>query len=309
MSNSNTYDVVVIGGGTAGLTAGLFAARYGLKTVILDSFVGGGQIVNAEQLENVPGFVPSIEGHTLAHQLREQAIAAGATLEMAEATGVRVEGESRVVATSSGEFTGKAVIVAAGSSLRKLGIPGEESFEGRGVSHCAACDGPFFTDQVAGVVGGGDSALDEAETLTQFASQVIIFHRRDSLREKKALQDRILPNPKISVKWNTTVEEILGDAEVEGVRTRDSVTGEESRVDLSGLFIFVGLDPNTAFLQGLLPLDNAGHIKTDLWMATEVPGVFAAGDIRQHSASQVVTAAGDGATAAIAAFRYIQVHP
>ena len=303
---SGQYDIAIIGAGTAGLTAGLFAARYGMRTVVMEQMGSGGQVLNAEHIENFPGLTSGISGFEFGQLLQEQAEAASATFEIEEATGLRLEEPFRVLSTYDGEYRVKAVIVAAGSTLRRLGVSGEEPFHGRGVSYCATCDGAFFADQVVAVAGGGDSALDEAETLTKFASEVILFHRRDSLRAQQVLQDRVLSHDKVRVLWNTVVEEVLGNGEVSGVRTRDVVTGETSQVDLSGLFIYVGLEPNTRFLQDLLLMDNAGHIPTDPWMATEVPGVYAAGDIRQHSAAQLITAAGDGATAAIAAFRYIQ---
>jgi thioredoxin reductase (NADPH) len=198
------------------------------------------------------------------------------------------------------------VIVAAGSHLRRLGIPGEEELNGRGVSHCATCDGPLYLNQVVGVVGGGDSAADEALTLTQYADQVLLFHRRERLRAQKALQDRLLHNRKVEVVWNTVVERVLGEDTVSGVRVRNVITNLENTVSLAGLFIYVGLIPNSALVKGLVKLDHAGHIPVNVWMETEVPGLYAVGDIRQNSASQLVTAAGDGATAAIAAFRYIR---
>ena len=299
------YDIIIIGGGSAGLTAGLFAARYGHSTLVVERLMGGGQIINAENIENYPGFPQGTSGYELGPLMQEQAMNAGAEVSMAEATGLRVDGPYKVVATANGEYQAKAVVIAGGSSLRALGIQGEQELEGRGVSHCATCDGPLFQEQVVGVVGGGDSAMDEALTLTGYASQVILFHWRDAFRAQKVLQDRVLSNPKIQVRWNTVVEDVLGPDIVTKVKVRDTATGETSEVELSGLFVYVGLDPDTAYLKGTLSLDNAGHVATDIWMATEVPGVFAAGDIRQHSAAQVVTAAGDGATAAIAAHRYI----
>ena len=305
MSN-NDYDIAVIGAGTAGLTAALFAARHGMKTVVLERLASGGQVLNAERIENFPGLKDGIMGIEYGVLLQEHAEANGAEMRMAQVSGLRQEDTYRVLTTSEDEIRSKAVIVAAGSTLRRLGIPGEGELEGRGVSYCATCDGAFFTDQVVAVVGGGDSALDEAETLVQFASEVNIFHRRDSLRGQQMLQDRVLAEPKVKMLWNSTVERVLGSDMVTGVGTRDVVTGETSQVDLSGLFIYVGLEPNTTFLKDILPLDGAGHIPTDIWMATDVPGIYASGDIRQHSASQLVTAAGDGATAAIAAFHYIQ---
>ncbi len=302
----NEYDIVIIGGGTAGLTAGLFAARHGLSTVVLERLMPGGGVCNAERIENFPGFKEGVSGFEYGQMLQEQAEAAGALFQFSEVTELRLEEPYRVVTTYDGEYRAKAVLVTAGSTLRHLGTPGEEEFHGRGVSYCATCDGAFFADEVVAVVGGGDSALDEVETLTKFASKVLLFHRRDTVRAQQVLQDRVLSHAKVQVLWNTVVEEVLGNDQVHGVRTRDVVTGETSQVDLGGLFVYVGLEPSSQFLQGLLPLDNAGHIPTDIWMATDVPGIYAAGDIRQQSASQLVTAAGDGATAAIAAFRYIQ---
>ena len=306
MPNINDCDIAVIGAGTAGLTAALFAARYGMKTIVLEQMAPGGQVINAEHIENFPGLKDGIVGFEYGLLLQEQAEASGAQMQMSEVSGVRLDDPFRVVATSDGDLRARAMIVTAGSTLRRLGVPGENELNGRGVSYCATCDGAFFSDQVVGVVGGGDSALDEAMTLTQFASEILILHRRDSLRGQQLLQDRVLSEPKVKVLWNTEVERVLGEDEVVGVSTRDVVTGETSQVDLSGLFVYVGLEPSTPFLSDLLPLDNAGHIPTDMWMATDVPGVYAAGDIRQHSAAQLITAAGDGATAAIAATRYIQ---
>ena len=302
----NSYDIAVIGAGTAGLTAALLATRYGMKTIVLERLASGGQVLNAERIENFPGLKDGIMGIEYGILLQEHAEENGAEMQMAQVSNLRLEDPYRVLITSEDEIRSKAVIVAAGSTLRRLGVPGEKELDGRGVSYCATCDGAFFTDQVVAVVGGGDSALDEAETLVQFASEVNIIHRRNSLRGQQTLQDRVLSESKVKMLWNATVEKVLGTEMVTGVGTRDVVTGETSQVDLSGLFIYVGLEPNTMFLKDILPLDRAGHIPTDIWMATDVPGIYAAGDIRQHSASQLITAAGDGATAAIAAFRYIQ---
>jgi thioredoxin reductase (NADPH) len=225
---------------------------------------------------------------------------------MGEATRVSRDGDYKAVACDAGNYRARAVIVAAGSHLRQLGIPDEEKFNGRGVSHCATCDGPMYMGQVVGVVGGGDSAADEALTLTQYADQVLLFHRRERLRAQRVLQDRLVRHPKIEIFWNTVVAEILGENTVSGVRTRNVVTNLENVMDLAGLFIYVGLEPNSALVRGLVKLDHAGHIPVNLWMETEMQGLYAVGDIRQNSASQLVSAAGDGATAAIAAFRYIR---
>ena len=300
------YDVAVVGGGTAGMTAGLYASRAGLKTVLLERMMPGGQIVNAEKIENLPGFPDGVSGAELGGLLQEQASRYGLEQELSEVTGLEPDGPDWAVHTYDGDIKAKAVIVAGGSTLRKLGVPGEEKLTGAGVSYCATCDGAFFTDEVVGVIGGGDSALDEALVLTEFASSVMIFHRREAFRGQKVLQDRVLSHSKVEVRWNTVIDSVLGEEQVEGVGITDVLTGEPSRVDLSGVFIYVGLEPSTSFLEGVLPLDNAGHIPTDIWMRTPRPGLLAAGDIRQNSAAQLASAAGDGATAAIAAQRYVE---
>ena len=302
----NTCDVVIVGGGAAGLTAGLYACRAGLKTVLLEQIMSGGQVVNAEKIENFPGFPEGISGAEFGPLLQEQAMKYGLEIRLSEVSGLRQHEQFWAIKSYEGEVHSKAVVIAGGSTLRKLGVPGEEELVGAGVSYCATCDGAFFIDQEVAVVGGGDSALDEALVLSEFASKVIVFHRRDSFRGQKVLQDRVLSDPKIEVRWNVTVDGILGEVQVEGASITDVTSGETSRVDLSGVFIYVGLDPNTRYLQDLLPLDNAGHIPTDVWMRTPLKGIFAAGDIRQNSAAQLVSAAGDGATAAISAQRYIE---
>ena len=302
----NSYDVVVVGGGAAGLTAGLYACRAGLKAILLERMMTGGQVINAERIENFPGFADGIAGAEFGPLLQEQATRYGLEVELAEVTGLRRRDPLWTVETYGGEYLARAVIIAGGSTLKRLGVPGEEKLYGAGVSYCATCDGPFFVEQVVGVVGGGDSALDEAMALTQFASRVVVFQREGRLTGQKVLQDRVVTSPNIEVRCNTTVEAILGDGQVEGVSIRHLGSGETSRVDLAGVFIFVGLEPNSGYLKDLLPLDEAGHIPTDIWMRTALPGLLAAGDIRQGSAAQLVSAAGDGATAAIAAQRYIE---
>ena len=300
------YDVVIVGGGAAGLTAGLYSSRAGLKTVLLERMMTGGQVINAEMIENFPGFPNGLSGAELGPLIQEQATTYGLELQLSEVTGIQRDESDWAVETHGGALSSKAVIIAGGSTLRKLGVPGEEQMHGAGVSYCATCDGPFFMDQTVCVVGGGDSALDEAVVLTEFASKVVIFHRDGRFSGQRVLQDRVLSNPKIEARWNTVVTAILGEGQVEGVATMDVTSEETSRADLSGVFIYVGLEPNSGYLQDLLPLDNAGHVPTDTWMRTPLPGLLAAGDIRQNSASQLVTAAGDGATAAIAAQRFIE---
>ncbi|MBI4337291.1 MAG: FAD-dependent oxidoreductase [Chloroflexi bacterium] len=298
-------DLIIVGGGAAGLTAALFAARYGLKTLLLERTIPGGQIVNAETVENFPGLAGGVSGPDLAAQLQEQAMNSGAEVRLAEATALRVVPPLLMMDTGEGTFAAKAVVLAGGSSLRSLGIPGEAELTGKGVSHCATCDGPMFAGETVVVVGGGDSALDEALTLAQYAKKVVLIHRRDSLRGQRVLQGRVLSSPRIEVCWNTEVTAVLGEEQVRALSLRHLPDGAATQLPVTGVFIYVGLEPNTAWLRGVLPLDNAGHIPVDPWMQTPLPGVFAAGDIRQGSAAQLVSAAGDGATAAIAAHRYI----
>ena len=303
---ANRYDVVIIGGGLAGMTAGIFAARYGLRTGLVERMMGGAKIINIEKIENFPGFPQGISGAELAPATQEQAMDAGVEFIMAEAGSISTDGDHKVVATDVGEYRARVVIMAAGSTLRQLGIPGEEEMFGRGVSQCATCDGPLYSGQVVGVVGGGDSAADEALTLAEYADHVLLFHRRDQMTAQTAIQDRMHENRKIEVVWNSVVQEVLGEDTVSGVRVQNVITNLENVVDLTGLFVYVGLEPNSALVQGLVKLDNAGHIPVNLSMETEVPGLYAVGDIRQSSSSQLVSVAGDGATAAVAAFNYLR---
>ena len=299
------YDVLIVGGGLAGMTAGMYASRHGLRTGILERMMGGASIINVEKVENFPGFPEGIMGADLAAMTQEQAMTAGAEFLMGEASGITENGDYRLVSADSGEYRAKAVIIAAGSTLRLLGIPGEEEYMGRGVSQCATCDGPLYSGEVVGVVGGGDSAADEALVLAQYADRVLLFHRRDELRAQKDLVDRVMAESKIEVVWNSIIDEVIGEDTVSGVRTTDAATKEQAVRELSGLFVYVGLEPNSSIVDGLLESDGAGHIPVSISMETAVPGVYAVGDIRQHSSSQLVSAAGDGATAAIAAYRYI----
>ena len=293
------YDVLIIGGGAAGLAAGTYACRAGLKTILLEQLMTGGQVLNAETIENFPGFPEGISGADLGSLMLDQATKYGLEVRLSEVTGLRQSQSRWAVETYDGA-------ISSGSTLRKLGVPGEEALHGAGVSYCATCDGAFFKDEVVGLVGGGDSALDEAMTLTEFASRIVMLQRGDGFTGQKVLQERVLSHPKIEVRWNTSVTAVLGEGQVEGVSLTDLGSGETSRLDLSGLFVYVGLEPNSGYLCDLLPLDNAGHVPTDIWMRTPLPGLFAAGDIRQSSAAQLVSAAGDGATAAIAARRYLE---
>ena len=299
------FDVIIIGGGMAGLTAGIYAARHGLSTAIVEQMMAGAQIINLERIENFPGFPQGIAGYELGPATQEQAMNAGVEVLMDTVASVTSDGDYLRVAGEGGDsYLGKAVIMAAGSTLRTLGIPGEEEFLGRGVSHCASCDGPLYMGQTVAVVGGGDSAADEALTLTEYTERVILFHRSDDLDAQQVLQDRIAAESKIEVRYNSEVVEVVGEDTVTGVRVR-SADGENVE-PVAGLFIYVGLEPNSSPVSELVPLDNAGHIPVGLSMDTPQAGLFAAGDIRQQSAAQLVASAGDGATAAIAAHRYIR---
>ena len=306
MAGTDTYDLLIVGGGLAGLTAGMYAARYGLSTALIEQMMGGAQIINVERIENFPGFPEGVSGAELGPLLQEQAMNAGMQFIMDEATEVARDGDFKLVNGYSGSYRARAVIIATGSSLRSAGIPGEEEYRDRGVSHCATCDGPMSMGQTVGVVGGGDSAADEALTLTEYADKVLLFHRRDQLRAQQVLQERLQENPKVEIHWNTTVTEVLGDSMVTGARILDTATGEKRQVDLSSLFVYVGLEPNSGLVRGLVETDNAGHIPVNLSMETAVPGLYAVGDVRQHSVAQLVAAAGDGATAAIAAFKRLR---
>jgi thioredoxin reductase (NADPH) len=300
------YDVIIIGSGLAGLTAGLFAARHGLSTLVLESNIPGGHLISIEKIEDFPGFPDGIAGYDLCPTVQRQAADHGAQFQRAEVLIMEAQDRMWSVGTDEERHRAKAVIVATGSSLKDLGVPGEAKLMGRGVSHCASCDGPLYNDQTVGVVGGGDSALQEALTLTNYAERVLVFHREESFSAQDTYRQRALSNPKILPRYRTVVEEIIGDDVVTGVRVRDLVSGESSKVDLAGFFIYIGLQPNTAFLKDLVRLSETGHAPTDIWMRTELPGLYAVGDIRQDSAAQAITSSGDGATAAIAAYRYIK---
>ncbi len=299
-------DLVVIGAGVAGLTAATFAARHGLKVIVVERMAAGGQIVNAESIDNFPGFPAGIAGHELGPLLHEQAEAAGAVLCLDTVEAIELSGAHRVVRGAADTWRAGAVIIAAGSSPRALGIPGEAELSGRGVSHCASCDGPLFAGQHVCVVGGGDSALDEALVLARHAARVTVFHRDASFDAQQALMDKAIASPRIELALETSVEEILGEDAVAGVRLRAAGTDGSRIQNVRGVFIYVGLVPNTAFLRGLLALDGTGHIETDIAMRTSVDAIFAAGDIRRHSVAQLAAAAGDGATAAVSAVRYLK---
>ncbi|MFL2784288.1 MAG: NAD(P)/FAD-dependent oxidoreductase [Dehalococcoidia bacterium] len=304
--NIDVKDTVIIGGGVSGMSAGIFSARLGLNTVLLERLMPGGQVINAEKVEDYPGFPNGVSGAELVGLMQEQAMSAGTDISLTEVMEIKTGDSGIEVVTYDSSILTRTVIIAGGSTLRKLSVPGEEKLEGSGVSYCATCDGAFFLDQKVCVIGGGDSAFEEALTLTDFASSVDIYCRESQPHAQAILQSKVDNNKKITIHCNTSVKEINGDQMVESISIVNSKTDEESIEQMSGVFIFVGLAPNTNYLDSILDLDPAGHIETDIWMRTKVEGLFASGDIRKNSASQLITCAGDGATSALSAFRYIK---
>ena len=299
--------MVIVGGGPAGLSAGLYTSRAGLDTLLIEKAIFGGQIANVEHVENYPGFPDGISGYDLGQLIYRQAEKYGLQTEADEVTGLAVSGRSKQVRVAGRIYTARAIIIAGGAEHKKLGVPGEERFLGKGVSYCATCDGALFSERVVVMVGGGDSAVGEAIQLSRFASKVFVVHRRNKLRASKLLRDRALSNPKLEFVWDTLVEEIDGADRVHRLIVRNIKTNQRSTLDVSGVFIYVGLHPRTDYLRGLIPLDEDGYIPTGPGLETSIPGVFAAGDIRQNSPRQAITAAGDGATAAISAEKYLAV--
>jgi thioredoxin reductase (NADPH) len=298
------YDIAIIGAGPAGLAAGLYAARARRKTVLFEKEVTGGQIATTSVVENYPG-IDEIDGFELGQRMQRQAEKYGLEMSLVEVTGIEpAEGQHKIV-TRGGAYTAKAVIYTSGADYNKLGVPGEAELTGKGVSYCATCDAAFFKDQVCAVVGGGDAAMDEGLFVTRYASKVYVIHRRDELRASKILQERAFANDKMEFVWDTVVTAIEGEDGVERLQLENVKTGERSSLDASAAFIFIGLTPNTSLVKDLLKLDAGGHIQVNDWMETEIPGFFAAGDVRVNAARQVVSSAGDGATAAIRADHYI----
>jgi len=301
---TDEYDLLVVGGGLAGLTAAMYGARFGLRTCLIEQMMAGGQIVNVERIENFPGFPQGVPGFDLGPMVQEQAEAAGAQFVMDTAVGVSIEGDRRIVRCEGTELSAPSVIIATGSALRTLGIPGEAEFVGKGVSHCASCDAPFFIRKDVCVVGGGDSALDEAAVLAAQVGRVTVIHHGEAFSAQQVAIDRLNAFSNVEKLFNTNVVSIAGTDTVQHVVV--STNGSRQEYPTSGVFIFIGLEPNTAFVRDVLDLDSAGHIVVDARLQTSVPGVFAAGDIRQSSARQLVAAAGDGATAAVFAARYLR---
>jgi thioredoxin reductase (NADPH) len=304
------YDAIIIGGGPAGLTAGIYLSRARMNTLLIEKALPGGQAILTEIIENYPGFPHGIAGPELMQKMEEQAVGFGLKIEYGEAAEVKIkegkEDKLKIVKINNQEYKTLTIILASGAEASKLEVPGEEELRGRGVSYCATCDAPFFKDQKIVVVGGGDMAIEEALYLTKFVREATIIHRRDRLRATKILQERVFSNKKINFTWDSVVTKILGNEKVEGVLVQNKKTGEEREISCQGVFIFVGNIPNSKFFNELIKLDKKGYILTDDNMMTSQEGIYACGDVRKKLLRQVVTACGEGATAAFAAQKYIE---
>jgi thioredoxin reductase (NADPH) len=301
------WDVVIIGGGPAGLSAGLYLSRANIRTVLLDKESFGGYIKNVELIENYPGFAEGVSGAQLASEMVLQAKKYGLQLEQEEVTGIELFSSSKWVACADGKgYTTGIVIIAGGSRLKKLGVPGEESLAGQGVFSCALCDGGKFQDRVVAVCGGGDAGITEALYMTKIATKVILLEVLPKLTATAILQERARANPKLEIHCGKKVEAITGDKQVEAIEFMDTASGKKGAFNVDGVLVHIGLEPNTTYLDGIVPLDNQGQIIVNSKMETEVPYLLAVGDIRSGSPRQVVTAVGDGATAAISAQRLLQ---
>jgi thioredoxin reductase (NADPH) len=300
------FDVVIAGGGVAGLTAGLLSARAGRKTRVLTGPTLGGQLITIERVDGYPGFPDGIPGYELCPIVQEQAAAAGAEFEAHAVARLEAQGGGWRVETGGGELRARTVVIATGTTSKTLGIPGEARLRGKGVSHCASCDGPLLRGRTVAVVGGGDSALQEALTLAQHAARVIVLHRGTTLTAQAAYREGLRVQSKIEVRLGTIVEEIVGEAGLTAVRTRTLADGTVADLELAGLFVYVGLSPATGWLDNVIEIDSSGGIPTDRAMRCRQPGLFAAGTVRSDSAGRAAAAAGDGAMAAIAADRYLR---
>jgi thioredoxin reductase (NADPH) len=307
MADEKQYDIVIVGGGPGGLTAGLYGARANLKTVMIEKYLPGGQIANTEEVEDYPGF-DLIGGSELAMKMTEHAKKFGLEVVSDEVIEVKSEGEYRKVAygASGTAYVGKALILSTGGSPVKLNIPGEKEFNGKGVSYCAICDGAFFKDEVIAVVGGGDAAVEEGIFLTKFGRKVIIIHRRDQLRAQKIIQDRAFANEKIEFIWDTVVESINGDKRVNSLTLRNVKTDETTELPIGAIFVFIGFHPNSDVLKEDVRKNDQGYIITNERMETTIPGIYACGDVRDQLVRQITNAVGDGTTAVMAAVYRIE---
>jgi thioredoxin reductase (NADPH) len=300
------YDVIIIGSGPSGYTAAIYAARANLSVLQFQGYEIGGQLMQTSDVENYPGFEEGILGPDMMEKFEAQARRFGTQMLTEDVTAVDFSQRPFTISAASGRYQARAVIIATGASAQWLGLPSETRLKGRGVSACATCDGFFFKSKDVAVIGGGDTAMEEAIFLTRYTSHVTVIHRRDALRASKIMQDRALKNPKISFLWNTEVSEVLGTDAVTGLRIRQRLTGEENILPVQGLFLAIGHRPNTDLFRGLIETDQAGYIVPVTYTMTNIPGIFAAGDVTDHRYRQAVTAAGDGCRAAIDVERWLE---
>jgi thioredoxin reductase (NADPH) len=300
------YDVIVIGGGPAGLTAGLYCARARLKVLLLEKLAPGGQVLTTDRVENYPGFPEGISGFDLVDRMKSQAERFGLPIQSEEVLRLELAGDRKRVFLRKEELEARSLILACGATWRKLGVEGESLLSGKGVSYCATCDGPFFRDQEVAVIGGGDTAIEEGIFLTRFARRIYVIHRRDRLRATRLLQERAMAEPKIEFIWDSVPVRILGRDGVEGIELRNVKTGQVTQKPVQGVFVFIGTIPNNELVRGQIDLDEEGFVKTDQDMAASVPGVFAAGDVRSKLFRQIATAVGEGAAASYSVERYLE---
>ena len=301
----NIYDIIVVGGGPGGYTAALYAARAGLSTLVIEKYSIGGQMALTPHIDNYPGFPEGVDGYTLGGQMRQGAERFGAQTLLAEVTALDLSPQPKLIHTSEGTYTAKAVILATGASPRLLGIPQEEELTGSGVSYCAHCDGMFYRDKTVVVVGGGNTAVADALTLSRIAKKVILVHRRDTLRATKIYHDTLLNTPNVEIHWNSAVTALQGEFALSGVVITNLQTGTDTQVPCQGLFVSIGRTPASELVKGQLQLDEGGYILTDSSMQTNIPGVYAIGDVRNTPLRQIVTAVSDGAIAAASAEHYL----
>lgn len=299
------YDMVIIGGGPGGYTAALYAARAGLKVILLEKLSAGGQMALSHQIDNYPGFEEGIDGFSLAEKMQAQAERFGAESELAEVQSLKLDGPIKEIETDEGIYYGRTVVIATGASPRNLGVPGEQELVGKGVNYCAACDGMFYRGRTVVVVGGGNTAAADALMLSRVAKKVILIHRRDTLRATKVYHEPMMKAENVEFRWNSAVEELLWDKRLTGVRVKNLISGEEERIECDGLFVSIGRAPASGLVQGLLELDRSGYIVAGESTETSIPGVYAVGDVRTKTLRQVVTAVADGAMAVHHAEEYL----